>query len=296
MGGLIDFLNELTLGSLQYALTGRQTDGDKITLWNLVPNYEVINFIEKTDEEKLNDARRGAAMRGLVPVIVWLAALLGTILVSDSDGVGTSSRALLVGSDGTKADDNLSNSWYSVLGFNVMQLILLVSAGALIPIKKQADRFYQWQRQWKWAENLPWPLKELKNLVISLFSSNLVQIARLGVDLGFFFVSAAAVWYSLEAFSNLSNIQPDGSRANDDARDALIKVFGLVALQILVILRFRERDAGKSEKSPKLLESLANTEDLIAAKQEGPENKAGIGGVNLDFSAKERGLKIHNFY
>merc|ERR1711871_1112372 len=211
----------------------------------------------KTDEEKLNDARRGAAMRGLVPVIVWLAALLGTILVSDSDGVGTSSRALLVGSDGTKADDNLSNSWYSVLGFNVMQLILLVSAGALIPIKKQADRFYQWQRQWKWAENLPWPLKELKNLVISLFSSNLVQIARLGVDLGFFFVSAAAVWYSLEAFSNLSNIQPDGSRANDDARDALIKVFGLVALQILVILRFRERDAGKSEKSPKLLESLA---------------------------------------
>ena len=290
MGEFLNFLNEATLGALQYALTGRQTDGDNVTLMNLLPILGTAN----PSEVKLNIARRNAAWRGLMPVIVWLAALLATIWVSDSDGVGHASRAILVGSDGAKADDNLSNSWYSVLGFNVMQLILLVSAGVLIPLKKQADRLYEWQRQF--GEDWSWPLKELKNLVVSLVTSNLIQIARLGVDLGFFFVSAAAVWYSLEAFSNLSNIQPDGSSANDDARDALIKVFGLVALQILVILRFRERDAGKSEKSPAYLESLANTEDLIAANQEGPENKAGIAGVNLDFSAKERGLKIHNFY
>lgn len=300
---MVEYLNELTLGSLQYALTGRQTDGNKITLMNLVPEMKSREDLIKMSaaeriEHQLRQNRCEAAWRGLWPVALWLAAILSTAYwVSDSiptPGVNAGARALLVGSDGTSGDDNLSNSWYSVLGFNVIQLILLVSGGVLIPLKKYADIFYQWQRQWKWAEKLPWPFKQLKNLGASIISSNLFQIARLGVDIGFFFVSAAAVWYSLEAFSRLSNLQPDDSSASNDARDALIKLFALVALQLLVLLQFRERDAGKSQKSPGLLLVEINQEDQKGLDEDG-EKKPQVAGIDYNFNAR-KDLKIHNFY
>lgn len=280
---LVVLANEATLGALQYALTGRQTDGNDNTLWALGKGL----LGNRSPQSK-------AAVRGLKPVVIWLFVLLFTLLVAGDDNLSSDARALLLGNNGGKNDNDdlaLWKTWYSVLGFNVMQLILLVSAGLLIALRKPFDSLYQSFRAL--SQDLPSLLGIPLRVVVSLLTSNLVQLARIGVDIGFFFVSAAAVWYSLEAFSKISNIQPGGGEADADNRYTVIVGFLLAASQILVPVMFRERDAGKSEMSPEELEKKVREEDA----NDDPKDKVGINNIGgLDTRLAKDKLKIHNFY
>ena len=285
------------VSTLTYPVTGYAFDKDENTGLEINPLAG--------DQKRASFARRG-----LHPVLLWLAAILAVLVLqgnlSDGSGDGSGQKAALQLLTGVSDIDvtlkpNATDpdsfeikdlpkglgSWYSVAGYNWLQLILLVSSGLVLGLKSISEDFSGWF-----------------NAIIEL----ILWALRLLLEAMFFGVSALAVLYSALAYEKLALLQPsefnslhkDYSNYNErrDNWEANVSVLTIFILNVLTFLSFVNRDGGKGSISAKNLEARLKAEIKGLAEEENEKNGAvelvarNIGGAG-GFKSK---MPIHNYY
>lgn len=237
-------------GRLLYnLLTGQVGDEDTFTLVSIM--------------------NRRSSLRGVLAVLVWTAAIVWSSLVVNDDTLSSEIKLLVAG----RADDSaklLSASWFSVAGFNAMQVITLGVSAVLLTARQ-------------WLEDADGSVEGTLMKIVGL----VVSAGRIVVDVGLFLVSLAASVYSLEAFFKLSNVQPGNDLQQEgDARGDLIQLFAILGLQLLTFSELWRRQGMKG---------LSNVAALKADQRNDKATPAQI-ATDLGLNAKDNGLKIHNFY
>ena len=269
-----------------YKLMEEPTLGEKLghrlsSLGYGVVTGEVSDVVEEPKDAKFafdTISKRSQPIRGFFAVLIWFAAILVAWRVSVDATISAEAEKLLAGRDrlvnGTVDNGELAtaDSWYSVIGFNIMQLIVLASIALFNEVKRALEGY-------KMREACP-----------GWFFGLLTQIVRYGLDLALFFVSIAAVWYSLKAFDALTNLQPDGDDV--DANNDLILLFITVGLQILTLLELRHRQGMKGFQS---IEKVIEDQEEADAKAKNVLSRDALKDAGIDLSAKKN-LRIHNFY
>ena len=239
-------------GRLLYnLLTGQVGDEDTFTLVSIM--------------------NRRSSLRGVLAVLVWTAAIVWSSLVVNDDTLSSEIKLLVAG----RADNSanlLSASWFSVAGFNAMQVITLGVSAVLLT-----------GRQWLESDSVDGSVEggawKIAGLVVSA--------GRIVADVGLLLVSLAASVYSLEAFFKLSNVQPGNDLQKEgDARGDLIQLFAILGLQVLTAVELLRRQGGKG---------LSSVAALKADQRDDSSSPAQI-ATDLGLNAKDNGLKIHNFY
>lgn len=236
-------------GRLLYnLLTGQVGDEDTFTLVSIM--------------------NRRSSLRGVLAVLVWTAAIIWSSLIVDDDTLSSDIKLLVAG----RADNKknlLSASWFSVAGFNAMQVITLGVSAVLLTARQAMESV---------DGSVEGGLK-LANLI--------VVPGRIVADVGLLLVSLAASVYSLEAFFKLSNVQPGNDLQKEgDARGDLIQLFAILGLQVLTAVELLRRQGGKG---------LSSVAALKADQRDDSSSPAQI-ATDLGLNAKDNGLKIHNFY
>lgn len=299
---VMEAANRILGSALTFPLIGRAVDNADIG---------VVNIFEKGPTGQ-------AARRGLYPVVLWALALVMALVakVSLCDGSGDGSKEVraieyLVGTTASNVTasggtfklgkdglvPNLADSPWSVLGFNIIQLLSLASAGLALGLKAFLEHARDDEEE---GSTMYWLYRG---------SASAAQIVRLGVDAVFLTASLGAILYSVLAFQQLDH-QPanggldiglgnaDGVALNAtqtenlaamNEREAAVGVLSVVALNFLTLLSFRERDAGKVLRSAKDLEARAKGEDSMV----GSETREFAG---VDIGEKDNNLKIHSYY
>ena len=212
---------------------------------------------------------RRSSVRGGVAVLIWVVAILWSHYTIDNDTLSSDITLLLTG----RTDDKknlLSSSWFSVVGFNTMQVIVLVISSLLLTISQGVES----------EDGRP-------EECCSMFTWGIVSLGRIVTDLGLFSVSLAASVYALEAFFKLPNVQPGNDLNKEgDVRYNLINLFALLGLQVLTFSELWRRQGGKG---------LSSVAALKAEQKDDSSSPAQI-APDLGLNAKDNGLKIHNFY
>ena len=301
LGKLGEGANRILGSALTFPIIGRHVDNADIG---------VLNILEK-------GPRGQAARRGLHPVILWALALLMALVAKTSlcDGTGDGSDEVaaisyLVGTTATATADadagtftiakdsmvpNLGNTPWSVLGFNIIQLLSLASAGVALGLKS-------------WAEEGKKEADDAGKMAYRVVDG-LAQVARLGIDAVFLTATLGAIVYAGLAFDKVNHAPANGGldiglgnaegdaltadqQANLDAlnaREGTVAVISVLALNFLTLLSFIQRDSGKVLRSAADLEARAAAED--AAVGSDVREFAGV-----DLAAKDNNLKIHSYY
>jgi hypothetical protein len=212
---------------------------------------------------------RRSSLRGLAAVVIWAFAIIYSSVVMDVDELSSDIKVLIGGRTSPDAK-LLSASWFSVVGFNSMQVLILGASAVLLTTR-------QWLEDDDGSVEGWWRLSNL-----------LVVPGRISADLALFLVSLAASVYSLEAVFMLSNVQPSTDVNKDiDARNLLLRLFVILGAQVLTAVELLRRQGGKG---------LSSVAALKADQRDDSKDNVAQVATELGLNAKDNGLKIHNFY
>lgn len=223
------------------------------------------------------------------PVLLWLISLL-TLLIwvpsmfEKGKGNGNVEKEYLLLLNGDEATPSLSGDAYKlkgngalsktpwcVLGFNIIQVIALASAGIWIKLREMA---------------LGREEGMLKRIVGAL-----ATLVAVGIDAVFVAGSLGAILYSGLAY-NKGRLAPNNGSddASADARWHTITILVLFVFNVLAFLEFRERDKGKCIRTPEEL-GIANEK-----KDEKEDEQPAALEVEREETFLKGNLNIHSYY
>ena len=217
--------------------------------------------------------RRRSSVRGLAALLIWIFAIAYSSVVMNVDELSSDIKVLIGGRTSPTAN-LLSASWFSVVGFNSMQALIIGLSAVLLTFRQGLE-----------SED-----GSMEGAILKTLNYLVIAPLRISADLALFLVSLAASVYSLEAVFMLSNVQPSTDVNKDiDARNLLLRLFVILGAQVLTAVELLRRQGGKG------LSSVA----ALKADQKNDKDKEGSLGqvaTDLGLNAKDNGLKIHNFY
>lgn len=215
--------------------------------------------------------KRRSSVRGLAALVIWAFAIAYSSLVMDVDELSSDIKVLIGGR--TRPDAKLlSASWFSVVGFNSMQALIIALSAVLLTT----------------LQGLESKDGSLEGCVLKGLGA-FVYVGRISADVALFLVSLAASVYSLEAVFMLSNVQPSTDLNKDiDARNLLLRLFVILGAQVLTAVELLRRQGGKSLSSVAALKAEQKDDEESSQVKVAPDD--------LGLNAKDNGLKIHNFY